>query len=167
MFRFVQWLLLGIILTALGGGWALMIRMPGKSYRGPFAPLAAEEIKLRGQLHHDVEQLGGRIGERNFAHFQQLEAAADFIDQTLTSAGYLVTRHTYSGIDHTSGNLHGYGPYPVAVLFNQNNFPLRRHGDYIYPIGRLNNIKIMLLTRKRRQGGILSCGKYSIRVYFP
>jgi Zn-dependent M28 family amino/carboxypeptidase len=42
-----------------------------------------------------VETLAGEIGERNVLHPQAYAAAADFIDQSLRSAGYATARQTF------------------------------------------------------------------------
>jgi Zn-dependent M28 family amino/carboxypeptidase len=72
-----------------------MIRMPGKSYRGPMPPLTARETELRDALRRDVEKLAGEIGERNVGHYRSLAAAADFLEVSLTKPGYDVCRQGY------------------------------------------------------------------------
>ncbi len=68
--------------------------MPGKniSRSGPLSP---EEITLRDELRADVQTLGGEIGERNMARYLQLNAAADFIENSFFCAGLHPRRDTY------------------------------------------------------------------------
>ena len=72
-----------------------MIRMPGKSYRGPMLPLTVRETELRNALRRDVEKLAGEIGERNVGHYRSLAAAADFLEASLTKSGYDACRQGY------------------------------------------------------------------------
>ena len=68
--------------------------MPGKniSRSGPLSP---EEITLRDELRADVQTLAGEIGERNMARYSQLNAAADFIENSFSRAGLVPRRDTY------------------------------------------------------------------------
>ncbi len=80
--------------------WSIMIRMPGKSFRGTPPPLSADEQILREELRADVQKLAGEIGERNVEHPRALAAAADFIEHSLGEAGLAPRRSSYevSGI---------------------------------------------------------------------
>lgn len=77
--------------------WAdiMMIKMPGESYSGPLPELSDAEVRLRDELLSDVEKLAGEIGERNVGHYENLKAAADFIEGSLKEAGYEVRRQWY------------------------------------------------------------------------
>jgi hypothetical protein len=88
-------LLLLLAVAAITMAWWGMIRMPGKSFRGTPPPLTADELKLRAELMADVEKLGGQIGERNVKYYAQLQAAADFVAQSFTDAGYQPRREGY------------------------------------------------------------------------
>jgi Zn-dependent M28 family amino/carboxypeptidase len=46
-------------------------------------------------LRHHVEELAGRIGERNLWQFAGLQRAADYIEGQLRLSGYSPVRHTY------------------------------------------------------------------------
>jgi Zn-dependent M28 family amino/carboxypeptidase len=59
------------------------------------APLSAEEVALREDLRTDVQTLAGDIGERNLARYPQLNAAADFIENSFSRAGLEPRRDTY------------------------------------------------------------------------
>ena len=72
-----------------------MFKMPGKSYSGPLPPLSDAEAVLREELVVDVAKLAGEIGEKNIWHYENLTAAADYIRNSLTEAGYVVQLQDY------------------------------------------------------------------------
>jgi Zn-dependent M28 family amino/carboxypeptidase len=74
--------------------WWFGVRMPGKNVSSA-AALSPEEIVLREELRADVQMLAGQIGERNMAHYPQLNAAADFIESSFARAGLQPRRDTY------------------------------------------------------------------------
>src|SRR3954466_2978742 len=74
--------------------WFFGIRMPGRNISNA-AALSATELALRGELKADVEKLAGEIGERNMNRYPRLLAAVEFIESSLTSAGYTPRRDTY------------------------------------------------------------------------
>jgi hypothetical protein len=102
-------LLLTVLLIILGilisGGWLTMIQMPGESYRGELPPLTQKELALRDALQRDIEKLGSEIGERNFLHYKELMAAADFLEASFAQAGYKVQRQGYTIDNQTYYNL--------------------------------------------------------------
>ena len=79
------------ILTLL---WWFGVRMPGKNI-SKTAPLSPNEIALREELRVDVQKLAGDIGERNMWHYAKLNAAADFIEDSFSRAGFHPRRDTY------------------------------------------------------------------------
>jgi Zn-dependent M28 family amino/carboxypeptidase len=83
--------------TALAAavGWALCIRMPGTSFRGPLPPIGPEEQSIRAELARDVGELAGKIGERSFAEPESLSRAAAFVESELRSSGARVARQSY------------------------------------------------------------------------
>src|SRR5207237_832617 len=70
------------------------MRMPGKNI-SKAAPLSSDEFTLREELRADVQKLAGEIGERNMWHYAQLNAAADFIENSLSQAGLHPRRDSY------------------------------------------------------------------------
>jgi peptidase M28-like protein len=74
--------------------WWFGMRMPGKnvSQAGPLSP---DEVLLREELRADVQKLAGEIGERNMSHYAQLNAAADFIEDSFSRAGLRTRRDSY------------------------------------------------------------------------
>ena len=95
-------LFLGFIVALF---WWRMIRMPGKSFRGPLPPLTAEQTTLRDELRRHVEKLAGEIGERNVYLPKKLAAAADYIEATFSNAGHTVSRQSYVASGETCHNL--------------------------------------------------------------
>jgi hypothetical protein len=74
--------------------WWFGVRMPGKNISSA-APLSPEEIDLRAELKSDVQTLAGEIAERNMARYAQLNAAADFIEDSFSRAGLHPRRDSY------------------------------------------------------------------------
>src|SRR2546430_3099436 len=68
--------------------------MPGKNISSA-APLSPDDIDLRAELKSDVQMLAGKIGERNMLHYAQLNAAADFIEDSFSRAGLHPRRDSY------------------------------------------------------------------------
>lgn len=86
-------LLAAAVLTGIC--WLTMIRMPGKSHRGPLPPLTPEQEALREQLRRHVLHLAGQIGERNLFQPNRLNAAADYIEAELARTGRPVSRQSF------------------------------------------------------------------------
>jgi hypothetical protein len=74
--------------------WWFGVRMPGKNI-SKAAPLSPDEVTLREELRADVQKLAGEIGERNMWHYPQLNAAADFIEDSFSRAGLHPRRDSY------------------------------------------------------------------------
>lgn len=82
-----------------------MIRMPSDGFRGPLPPLTDIQRALEQELRVHVQQLAGRIGERNLSRYKQLVAAAEYIRNTLAGSGYEVRRHVYEAMGKGCENL--------------------------------------------------------------
>ncbi|MEC4672931.1 MAG: M28 family peptidase [Nitrospirota bacterium] len=91
-------LLVAVALTAaLFFAWWLMIRMPGKSFRGTPPALEAQQTVLARTLEEDLTVLAHDIGERNVSHrYEKLVEAAEFIERTLQATGYQPRRQEIS-----------------------------------------------------------------------
>src|SRR5205814_3698797 len=74
--------------------WWFGMKMPGRNISNA-APLSADETALRAELVADVQILAGDIGERNMRRYEQLNAAADFIENSFSRAGLQPRRDTY------------------------------------------------------------------------
>ena len=68
--------------------------MPGKNI-SKAAPLSPDEVGLREELRANVQKLAGEIGERNMWHYPQLNAAAEFIEDSFSRAGLRTRRDSY------------------------------------------------------------------------
>jgi Iap family predicted aminopeptidase len=84
--------------------WWFGVRMPGKNVSNT-AALTPAEVTLRNELIADVRVLGGDIGERNMARYQQLIAAADFIENSFRRAGFKPRRDSYDLHGHACHNI--------------------------------------------------------------
>jgi Iap family predicted aminopeptidase len=98
--------------------WISAIRMPGKN-TSTAAELSPAEIILRDELRADVRKLAGEIGERNVDHYPQLMAAADFIQNSFSTAGLQPRRDTYQlrnlPCHNIEAEIHGTSPEIVVV----------------------------------------------------
>src|SRR5213595_2452915 len=74
--------------------WWFGMRMPGKNMSAA-GPLSPDQVVLREELRANVQKLAGEIGERNMWHYAQLNAAADFIENSFARAGFHPGRDTY------------------------------------------------------------------------
>lgn len=92
---------LGLIAVACWG----MIGMPGKSFRGPLPPLSTDQLALSKELAADVQKLGAGIGVRNLNRYDELKAAADFIEQSFAAAGLQPRRQSYLVSGKTCDNI--------------------------------------------------------------
>jgi hypothetical protein len=79
-------LLLALLAGLAAGGWYSMWT-PGRSHRGPLAPLTADEEAMALRLARHVERLAGEIGERNLWKSAGLEAAARYIEARFAELG--------------------------------------------------------------------------------
>ena len=83
-----------------------MIRMPGKSYRGPLPAADEGLVTLTEEVRRDTAKLAVEIGERNVSRRpEQLTQAADYIETEFAAAGYEVSRQEYQVLGQTCANL--------------------------------------------------------------
>jgi hypothetical protein len=84
-----------LFLDCIAAAW-YMIRMPGRSHRGPL-PLADDRLaKLSSELRRHVTYLADEIGERNVRYRPDaLAQTAKFIAGELADAGYAVQTQEY------------------------------------------------------------------------
>ena len=86
--------------------WWLMIRMPGRSFRGNLPPLSEHESEVCRELQDDLTVLADDIGERNVSQrYGQLVEAAVFIERSLQKAGYETRRQEFSVDEHVVWNV--------------------------------------------------------------
>ncbi len=91
-------------LLVLSGIW-FVTGMPGRSWSGPLPPLTDGEQQTRDNLRRHVEQLAGRIGERNVWRPRAMAAATDYIRRTLAEAGYAVNLQSFTSRGQTVANI--------------------------------------------------------------
>lgn len=84
--------------------WWFGMRMPGKNV-SKAGPLSPDEVVLREELRANVQKLAGEIGERNMWHYVQLNAAADFIEDSFSRAGLRTRRDSYQIRGQTCHNI--------------------------------------------------------------
>jgi hypothetical protein len=84
--------------------WWFGMRMPGKNV-SKAGPLSPDEVVLREDLRANVQKLAGEIGERNMWHHAQLNAAADFIEDSFSRAGLRTQRDSYEIRGQTCHNI--------------------------------------------------------------
>ena len=96
-----------------------MIRMPGKNFHGTPPPLTSAEETLRAELVAHVQKLGGEIGQRNLAHYPQLEMAARYIEHEFVQSGWKARRDGYDlqgkHCDNLEAELPGKSPEIVLI----------------------------------------------------
>jgi hypothetical protein len=89
----------------LAAGWNIL-RMPGRSHRGPLPPADDVLRDMAGQLQEHLVAVAERIGERNLVHSpDQLAATADYIESQWRDAGYTTRRQAYDVDGRTCCNL--------------------------------------------------------------
>lgn len=69
---------------------------PGRNYKGALPPETPQEAFICSELQLHVETLAVGIGERNFEHYDKLNAAADYIEQSFLKTGLPVERQAYN-----------------------------------------------------------------------
>jgi hypothetical protein len=84
--------------------WWFGMRMPGKNV-STARQLSPDEIALREELRANVQKLAGEIGERNMWHYEQLNAAANFIERSFSFAGLRTRRQSYDMRGQTCHNI--------------------------------------------------------------
>jgi hypothetical protein len=84
--------------------WFFGIRMSGRN-TSRAATLNDAEVALRAELAADVKTLAGDIGERNLRRSAQLNATAEFIEESLSRAGFAPRRESYELRGQTCHNI--------------------------------------------------------------
>lgn len=86
-------------------GSEVLLRLPGESFQGELPQLTKAEADLAKALRADVEELAGKIGERNVRKYEKLVAAEAFLEKSLAAAKYKVERQTYAVKGRDCSNL--------------------------------------------------------------
>ena len=94
-----------LVRDCVSAAWNVL-RMPGRSHRGPLPPANGELLQLAADLRRHVTHLAEDIGERNVScRPRELAQAASDIEAELTVAGYQVRRQEYAVSGVTCCNL--------------------------------------------------------------
>jgi hypothetical protein len=89
--------LLGFIVVLAWRFVARMVRMPGRSFRGPLPSWSDREISLSARLRSHVEMLAGTIGARSLTSApENLALAEKYITETIASNGLQPERHEFT-----------------------------------------------------------------------
>jgi hypothetical protein len=102
--------------------WWFEMRMPAKNV-SKAGQLSPDEVVLREELRANVQRLAGEIGERNMWHSAQLNAAADFIEDSFSRAGLRTRRDSYETSGQPCHNIEAEisgseqgSPQPIIVI---------------------------------------------------
>jgi len=98
------WIYLSLTLLLIYG-MSTINNMPGDSHSSVLPPLNSDESLLHDHLEQHVTVLAGSIGERNIWHHSALEAAANYIEETLHDLGYSVASQTFASRGEIVRNL--------------------------------------------------------------
>lgn len=79
--------------------------MPGSSFTGSLPPLSPEEEQSGKELKRHVNTLAQVIGQRNIWTPGSMDTTVTYLQKTLESNGYRVTRQEYEIYDNVSLNL--------------------------------------------------------------
>jgi len=96
---------LRLLRDCVSAGWN-MLRMPGRSHRGPLPSADDRLLKLASELRSHVTVLADEIGERNVRFRPDaLARTAEYIAAELADAGYSVQHQEYDVDGTTCANL--------------------------------------------------------------
>lgn len=88
-------IIFAILLVVMSWAFSKMFWMPETSYQGQLPPLQPEEISLQKLLEQDLQKLAVDIGSRNYSQYENLNLAKEFLQTSLTEAGYKVQQQEY------------------------------------------------------------------------
>ena len=94
---------IALIAALCAGALWYCLHMPGHSHKGSLPPLLPDEMELAARLSGHVVAIASQ--PHNTWHYEALEAAATYIEQSLRALGYTVTPQIYEVNDHTVRNL--------------------------------------------------------------
>jgi Zn-dependent M28 family amino/carboxypeptidase len=94
-----------LCLIAISAAWAVVVHMPGHSFRGTPPALSSAEEASRSRLQQTVHTLAGQIGERNYRRPLALDSAERYVQQQFESLGYTVHVQAFHARGGESRNL--------------------------------------------------------------
>jgi len=86
---------LGSFLLLLSLFVAYMVAMPGRTYSGPTTEPTTDELQSAVNLRKHVTFLAAKIGERNLDRYENLQAAATYVEDVFKSLGYAPQEQEY------------------------------------------------------------------------
>lgn len=108
--RLILWPIGLVILAGLAAG-VYMFRMPGQSHTGALPALTPDEAETSRRLAQHVLRLAGAIGERHLWRHEALDAAAQYVQDTLRGLDYEVTIQPFevrgATVKNLAAELHG------------------------------------------------------------
>ena len=96
---------LAFLLVGLACGGCSSVNMPGRSWSGPLPPLTEEQTSVSDRIRAHVQVLAGGIGERHTRRPPSLQAAADYISESLRAAGFAPQYQAYTAKQVTQVNI--------------------------------------------------------------
>ncbi len=91
------------VLIVIGAAFWYGLAMPGRSHDGPLPKATDEEAELAARLKRHVATIANT--PHNIRHYANLEAAARYIEETLTAEGYRVVSQPFDVADKVVRNL--------------------------------------------------------------
>jgi Zn-dependent M28 family amino/carboxypeptidase len=85
--------------------WLFTVKMPGRAFSGPLAPLTPNQKELRAGLDRHVQVLAGDIGVRSDRTYANVQRAAAYIEKQLVSLGYHVASQEFNADGRSYRNL--------------------------------------------------------------
>lgn len=109
-----------------------MMKMPGFSHKGELPKLSTTETKIRDHLKQHVQKLAGDIGERNMWHAENLQQAAQYIENTLQQLGYQVLTQEYDLHGQKAHNIEAILPSSTGSTKKDEIIIVGAHYDSVY-----------------------------------
>ncbi|MDF2867251.1 MAG: peptidase [Gammaproteobacteria bacterium] len=72
-----------------------MLKIPGHTFTGTLPPLNPNQLEIIGHLQQYIQHLAGGLGERNLWHYENLQAAANYIRRLFIAQGYQPENQQY------------------------------------------------------------------------
>jgi len=79
--------------------------MSGSNRRDNILELSQTDFVVREELENHIQELSGKIGERNLSKYQNLVKASNYIEESFTKSGYQVKRQSFKVGDLSCDNI--------------------------------------------------------------
>lgn len=94
-----------------------MLKIPGHTFTGTLPPLTPSQLEITGHLQQYIQHLAGGLGERNLWHYENLQAAANYIRRLFIAQGYEPETQQYMVDNKTVQNIAA--ELPGSSLFQE------------------------------------------------